>query len=109
LEHPYTTMILAVQHADVIIVDPTHYAVAIKFDENTDEAPIVIAKGINTTATDIQQLARENNVHSMISPQLAQSLYAQTETIGSLIPKEHYIAVAEILAYVYKLAKEQTP
>jgi flagellar biosynthetic protein FlhB len=102
-------MLSAVQHADVIIVDPAHYAVAIKFDENIAEAPIVIAKGINTIATDIQQLARGHGIHSMTSPQLAQSLYAQTEATGSLIPKEHYLSVAEILAYVYQLTKEPTP
>lgn len=108
MKDPFTTMMSEVQYADIIIVDPSNYAVAIKFDEYTDEAPMVIAKGIGPIAINMQQLARKHDVHSIVNSKLAQSLYAETEVIGSLIPKAYYLQIAEVLAHVYQLIQKQT-
>lgn len=107
LNHPFTTMMSSLKYADVIVVDSEHYAVAIKFDENIHKAPIVIARGINAIALEIKEIARTSGVHSVRNSALSQSLYCQVEGIGTLIPEEFYLQVAEILAYVYQLAKEE--
>jgi flagellar biosynthetic protein FlhB len=107
-------MMSKVKNSDVIIVDANRYAVAIKFDENTDEAPMIVVRGNNSDATLIQQIARQHGVHSIHNPPLAQALCGTCLPLLLLpltpkqIPEEHYLAVAEILAYVYQLAKEKT-
>jgi len=95
-------MMAEVPHADVIITNPTHYAVAIKYDEQKSRAPIVVAKGVDHIAQQIKKIARENNVHIVQNPPLARSLYADVE-IDKAIPEALFGAVAEVLAYVYKM------
>ncbi|MEA1893262.1 MAG: flagellar biosynthesis protein FlhB [Campylobacterota bacterium] len=94
-------MMAEVPNADVVITNPTHYAVALKYEE-TKRAPIVVAKGMDNIAQQIKKIARENNVHIVQNPPLARSLYADVE-IDKQIPEELFAAVAEVLAYVYKM------
>ncbi|WP_295020517.1 flagellar biosynthesis protein FlhB [Sulfurimonas sp.] len=98
-------MMAAVPTADVVITNPTHYAVAIKYDEERAHAPIVVAKGMDNIAQQIKKVARENGVHVIQNPPLARSLYAQVE-LDRPIPNELFAAVAEVLAYVYKMNKK---
>ena len=97
-------MMASVPQADVVITNPTHYAVAIKYDEKKGHAPIVLAKGMNHMALRIKEIARENSVHIVQNPPLARALYAQVE-VEREIPEELFAAVAEVLAYVYKMNK----
>jgi flagellar biosynthetic protein FlhB len=94
-------MMSDVPNADVIITNPTHYAVAIQYKEGTD-APVVVAKGVDHLAQQIKKVARENEVHIIQNPPLARSLYAEVE-IDKPIPKALFGAVAEVLAYVSKM------
>ncbi|WAA13588.1 flagellar biosynthesis protein FlhB [Fervidibacillus halotolerans] len=95
-------MMQEVPKADVVITNPTHYAVAIKYDETLADAPIVVAKGVDFVAQKIIYIAKENDVYTVENRPLARALYAQVE-IGDAIPEEFFKAVAEILAYVYRL------
>ncbi len=88
--------------ADVVITNPTHYAVAIKYDPEVAAAPVVIAKGEGHLAARIKEVARENKVEIVENKPLARTLYANVE-IGEVIPPELYQAVADVLAFVYKL------
>ena len=87
--------------ADVVITNPTHYAVAIVYDKEMGDAPIVLAKGADYLAQKIKEIARENNIEIVENKPLARSLYANVE-INEQIPPELYMAVAEVLAAVYK-------
>jgi flagellar biosynthetic protein FlhB len=98
-------MMAEVPNADVVITNPTHYAVALKYDEEKFRAPVVVAKGMDNVAQKIKKIARENGVHIVQNPPLARSLYAQVE-IEKPIPEELFGAVAEVLAYVYKMNKK---
>ncbi len=98
-------MMAEVPNADVVITNPTHYAVALKYNEEKSNAPIVIAKGMDNIALQIKKIARENNVHIVQNPPLARSLYAEVE-LEKPIPAELFAAVAEVLAYVYKMNKK---
>jgi flagellar biosynthetic protein FlhB len=95
-------MMSEVPNADVVITNPTHYAVAIKYDEQKSHAPMVIAKGMDNIALQIKKIARENNVHIVQNPPLARSLYKEVE-VDQTIPEALFSAVAEVLAYVYKM------
>ncbi len=88
--------------ADVVITNPTHYAVAIKYDSEQYDAPIVLAKGEDYLAQKIKEKARENNIEIVENKPLARMLYANVE-VGQAIPPELYQAVAEVLAFVYRL------
>ncbi|SMP86146.1 flagellar biosynthetic protein FlhB [Epsilonproteobacteria bacterium SCGC AD-308-P11] len=99
-------MMSEVPHADVVVTNPTHYAVAIKYDEEKSHAPIVVAKGMDHIAQQIKKIARENNVHIVQNPPLARSLYAEVE-LDKPIPEALFGAVAEVLAYVYKMNKKR--
>ncbi len=98
-------MMAEVPNADVVITNPTHYAVAIKYDEEKTRAPVVVAKGMDNMAQQIKKIARENDVHIVQNPPLARSLYAEVE-IEKPIPEALFGAVAEVLAYVYKMNKK---
>ncbi len=98
-------MMAEVPNADVIITNPTHYAVAIKYDEQKSHAPIVIAKGVDNIAIQIKKIARENSVHIVQNPPLARSLYAEVD-VDKPIPEVLFGAVAEVLAYVYKMNRK---
>ena len=95
-------MMQQLPQADVVITNPTHFAVAIKYDAESAEAPMVIAKGADFLAQKIKEIARENNVEIVENKPLARMLYANVE-VGELVPPELYKAVAEVLAYVYHL------
>ncbi|WP_242860842.1 flagellar biosynthesis protein FlhB [Defluviitalea phaphyphila] len=95
-------MMEEIPKADVVITNPTHYAVAIKYDSNISSAPIVVAKGVDYLAARIKEIAGENNIEIVENKPLARMLY-QTVDIGEEIPPELYQAVAEILAFVYSL------
>lgn len=99
-------MMQEVPKADVIITNPTHFAVAIKYDPNIGDAPIVVAKGQDLIAQNIKKIATENSVPIVENKPLAQTLYKNVE-IGSFVPVELYEAVAEVLAYVFTLNKEK--
>ncbi len=95
-------MMAAVPTADVVVTNPTHYAVALKYGEHSRGAPQVVAKGSDEVAAKIRELARENNVAILEAPALARALHKHTE-IGDEIPEALYAAVAEVLAYVFQL------
>jgi flagellar biosynthetic protein FlhB len=95
-------MMAAVPQADVVVTNPTHYAVALSYDGN-HPAPIVVAKGKDFIALQIRRIAEENDVPIVPDPPLARSLHGSVE-IDQMIPVELYAAVAQVLAFVYKLA-----
>ncbi len=95
-------MISDVPNADVIITNPTHFAIAIAYDPNDSKAPVVLAKGVDFMAQKIKEIGKENGVILTENRALARALYANVE-IGQEIPEELFKAVAEILAYVYRL------
>ena len=93
-------MMQAVPQADVVITNPTHFAVAIKYDPDVAPAPIVLAKGADYVAKKIKEIAKENNVQIIEDKPLARMLYANVE-VDAQVPPELYQAVAEVLAFVY--------
>ncbi len=99
-------MLQDVPKADVVITNPTHFAIAIKYDANVSKAPMVIAKGQDYMAQRIKETARENKVEIVENKPLARALY-ETVEIGQEIPQDLYQAVAEVLAFVYSLKQKQ--
>jgi flagellar biosynthetic protein FlhB len=97
-----------VPKADVIITNPTHYAVAIKYDRDKFAAPVVVAKGTDFIAQRIREIATEHNIPILERKALARALYASTE-VGSEIPRDLFRAVAEVLAYVFRQKRGQQP
>jgi flagellar biosynthetic protein FlhB len=95
-------MMAAVPKADVVVTNPTHFAVALKYLEGRHRAPVVVAKGADSVAEKIKELARENGVPQLEAPPLARALYAHAE-LGDEIPAALYTAVAQVLAYVFQL------
>jgi flagellar biosynthetic protein FlhB len=95
-------MMTQVQNADVVITNPTHYAVAVQYSEDDMSAPIVLAKGSDAVALRIKELAKEHEILTVESPKLARALYAHTE-VDQEIPEALYLAVAEILAFVFQV------
>lgn len=95
-------MMQSLPQADVVITNPTHYAVAVKYDPEVAEAPLVIAKGEDYLAARIKEVAKENHVEIVENKPLARMLYANVE-VGQAVPPELYQAVAEVLAFVYHL------
>ncbi len=98
-------MMAAVPQADVVVTNPTHYAVALSYD-GEHPAPIVVAKGADHVAAQIRRIATENDVPIVPDPPLARSLHASVE-IGQMIPSELYAAVAQVLAFVYRMAAKR--
>ncbi|MEM9915314.1 MAG: flagellar biosynthesis protein FlhB [Planctomycetota bacterium] len=99
-------MAQAVPNADVIVTNPTHFAVALKYDKDDMQAPKVIAKGSDFMAMRIRQIAAVHGIPLVERKPLARALHAGVE-VGQEIPQEHYAAVAEILAYVYRLGGQK--
>ncbi|MDM3870978.1 flagellar biosynthesis protein FlhB [Porticoccus sp. W117] len=95
-------MMEEVPKADVVITNPTHFAVALKYDDTGNGAPIVVAKGCDHLAARIRQVAESNHITLFSAPPLARALYATTE-LNQEIPADLYLAVAQVLAYVYQL------
>lgn len=98
-------MMQEVPDADVVITNPTHYAIAIKYDDGDMDAPIIVAKGVDFVAQKIKLIAKEHDVITVENRPLARSLYDQVE-IGDKIPEEFFKAIAEILAYVYRIQRK---
>ncbi len=94
-------MMAKVPEADVIVANPTHYAIALKYDTNIAPAPLVVAKGVDLVAFKIRQVAENNGVIVVENPPLARTLYKLVPLDG-IIPAELFAAVAEVLAFVYK-------
>ncbi|MCS6921189.1 MAG: flagellar biosynthesis protein FlhB [Elioraea sp.] len=94
-------MLAAVPQATVVVTNPTHYAVALKYDRASQAAPKVVAKGVDHLAARIRAVAEENRVPIVSNPPLARALY--TVELDREIPEEHYAAVAEIIAYVWRM------
>lgn len=95
-------MMAAIPQADVVITNPTHFAVALAYESGRGQAPIVVAKGADFLAGRIKEIARENNVEIVENKPLARMLYYNVE-LDAEIPPELYQAVAEVLAYVYQI------
>ena len=96
------SMLEAVAEADVVIVNPEHFAVALSYDPSSDSAPILVAKGVDFIAENIKQKAGESGVTVFSSPSLARALYFTTE-INQSVPEALYHAVAQVIAYVFSL------
>jgi flagellar biosynthetic protein FlhB len=99
-------MLAEIPTADVVVVNPTHFAVALRYD-GTKPAPELVAKGADHIAAAIRAAAQEHGVPIVSDPPLARAVYRQVE-IGSMIPEELFAAVAEVLAYVYRIAGRRT-
>lgn len=99
-------MMADVPDADVVITNPTHYAIALKYDNEVDSAPKMIAKGIDFIAVKIKNIANEHDIPIIENPALARALHDQIE-IDQQIPSEFYKALAEIFSYVYELKKKR--
>jgi flagellar biosynthetic protein FlhB len=95
-------MMQAVPRADVVVTNPTHFAVALKYDQSAMAAPVVLAKGADAVAAKIREIAKENDIPIVENPPLARALFASVE-IDQEIPPEHYKAMAEVISYVFKL------
>jgi flagellar biosynthetic protein FlhB len=102
MERQRDRMMQAVTTADVVITNPTHYAIALKYDMDEMPAPILVGKGMDTLALRIREVAEANEIPIVENPPLARALYASVE-IDEEIPSEHYHAVAEVIGYVFRL------
>lgn len=94
-------MMASVPQATVVITNPTHYAVALKYEPDTMEAPVCVAKGVDAIALKIREVAKENKVTIYENPPLARTLYSVIE-IDETVPTEHYKAVAEVISFVFR-------
>lgn len=101
-------MMAAIPTADVVITNPTHYAVALSYAEKSNAAPVVVAKGADEVAAKIRAIAAEHQVPLLESPPLARALYRHAE-LGDAIPERLYTAVAQVLAYVFQLRAGAQP
>lgn len=101
-EAAHRASITRVPAADFVVANPTHYAVALRYDDKTMHAPQVVAKGADLIALKIREVAKNNKVPVLESPMLARALYAHAE-LNESIPSTLYTAVAQVLAYVYRL------
>ena len=104
LERARKRMMAAVPEADVVVTNPTHFSVALQYDQATSHAPKVVAKGQDLIALRIREIAKENDVTIIENKPLARALF-DTVDLDEEIPEEHYKAVAEIISYVYSLKR----
>jgi len=102
----YQRMMSAVPQADVVVTNPTHVAVALQYNQQQSKAPLLLAKGERKIAEEIRRIAEEHSVPLVENEPLARSIYRTTK-VNQEIPRELYQAVAEVLAYVYKLKRER--
>jgi flagellar biosynthetic protein FlhB len=108
VERARRRMMQQVPEADVVVTNPTHYAVALKYDAERMSAPRLVAKGVDQVALRIREVATQHDVPLMENPPLARALYAGVE-LDQEIPEEHYRAVAQIIGYVMKLKGRKLP
>lgn len=99
-------MMADVPRADVILTNPTHYSVALRYDRKKDAAPTVVAKGVDDVAMQIREIARENDVPLMEDPPLTRAIYRAVK-VGQAVPEKFYQAVATVLSHVYRLKGQQ--
>lgn len=102
IERARKRMMAAVPQASVVVTNPTHFAVALKYEQGAMGAPVVVAKGVDAVAFKIREVAEANDVPVVQNPPLARALYAACD-IDEEVPSEHYRAVAEVITYIYKL------
>ncbi|MTJ82633.1 MAG: flagellar biosynthesis protein FlhB [Telmatospirillum sp.] len=102
IQRARTRMMAAVPKADVVVTNPTHYACALKYDAETMNAPVLVAKGQNLVAFRIREIAEENDIPIVENPPLARALYATVDLDREIQP-DHYKAVAEVISYVMRL------
>jgi len=107
MERARTRMMAAVPEADVVVTNPTHYAVALKYDQGTMEVPKVVAKGADNIALKIREVAGENQIPILENPPLARALFATVE-VDEEIQEAHYKAVAEVVGYIMRLKRGET-
>lgn len=107
IERARRRMMENVPKADVVIVNPTHYAIALEYKMDKMDAPVVLAKGLDNIALKIKAIAEENDIPIVENPPLARALFASAE-LDQTIPQEHFKAVAEVIGYVMQL-KNQSP
>lgn len=107
MERARHRMMDAVPRADVVIVNPTHYAVALEYKMEKMDAPVVVAKGLDNLALRIREIAEEHDIPIVENPPLARALFASVE-LDQSIPAEHFKAVAEVIGYVMQLKNPQT-
>ncbi|MDE0724469.1 MAG: EscU/YscU/HrcU family type III secretion system export apparatus switch protein, partial [Alphaproteobacteria bacterium] len=99
-------MMADVPKASVVVTNPTHYAVALSYDDEVDAAPSVVAKGTDLIALRIREIAKENDIPFYEDPPLARQLYAEVD-IGDIIPLDLFEAVAKVIAYIFSLKKNK--
>ena len=99
-------MLQSVPDATVVITNPTHYSIALKYDPETNPAPIVVAMGVDHLALRIRETARDNDVPIVENPPLARAIYA-TADIDAVIPREHFEAVAKVIGFVMRTAENK--
>jgi flagellar biosynthetic protein FlhB len=102
MERARARIMASVPQADVVITNPTHYSVALKYDLDSMGAPVVVAKGVDDVAFRIREVANENDIPIVPNPPLARALFDTVE-IDQEIPDDHYKAVAEVISFVFKL------
>ncbi|MGA0394025.1 MAG: EscU/YscU/HrcU family type III secretion system export apparatus switch protein, partial [Rhodospirillales bacterium] len=102
MERARQRMMAAVPNADVVITNPTHYAVALEYKMDSMPAPKLLAKGVDEVAYRIRDVAEKNDIPVVENPPLARALYAAVD-LDEEIPEEHYMAVAEVIGYVMRL------
>jgi flagellar biosynthetic protein FlhB len=100
-------MMQNVPDADVVITNPTHYAVAVRYDQGKDRAPMVVAKGTDNLALKIKEIALNHGIQIVENPPLARELYKLCD-VDQAIPEKLYKAVAEVLAFVFQNSKRKT-
>jgi len=106
LERARKRMMAQVPQASVVITNPTHYAIALRYDAGTTPAPICLAKGVDDVALRIREVAEEHNIPIVEEPPLARALFA-TADLDQPIPREHYEAVAKVIGFVMRLANRR--
>ncbi len=102
IEMSRTRMLQEVPKASVVLVNPTHFAVALRYDAKTMDAPVMVAKGADLMAEKIREVARAYGVPIIRKPELTRTIFS-TVKLGGLIPQTLYMAVAEVLAMIYRL------
>lgn len=107
MEMAQKRMMQEIPDADVVITNPTHYAVALRYDKSKEKAPVILAKGVDFLALKIKEVAMKNKVQIVENPPLARELYKSCD-IGKMIPENLYKAVAEVLAFVYQSSQKKT-
>jgi flagellar biosynthetic protein FlhB len=101
-EKARTRMMQAVPEADVVITNPTHYSLALKYDPDEMDAPVLVAKGVDDVAMRIREVAKEHDIPLYENKPLARAMYDTVE-LDEMVPEKHYKAVAEVISYVFQL------